>query len=64
MDNYQILQQISDEYQLGYNYVEKLRERYKQRLLKWTPQDNNKDKININLIANTIDVLIANFWSS
>jgi len=64
MDDYQILQQISDEYQLGYNYVEKLRERYKQRLLKWTPQDNNKDKININLIANTIDVLIANFWSS
>lgn len=64
MDDYQILKQISDEYQLGYNYVEKLRERYKQRLLKWTPQDNNKDKININLIANTIDVLIANFWSS
>ena len=64
MDDYQILKQISDEYQLGYSYVEKLRERYKQRLLKWTSQDNNKDKININLIANTIDVLIANFWSS
>lgn len=63
MGDTKLLKQISDEYNLGFEYVKPYRERYRKRLMKWLPQDN-KEKVNINLIANTIDVLIANFWSS
>jgi len=40
------------------------RTRYRERLLKWNPQTKKKDKININMIANAIDTLIASFWSN
>lgn len=64
MDDSAILKQIKDEYTLGYDYMQPARTRYRERLLKWNPQTKKKDKININMIANAIDTLIASFWSN
>lgn len=64
MDDSAILKQIKDEYQLWYDYMNPARTRYRDRLLKWNPQTKKKDKININMIANAIDTLIASFWSN
>lgn len=64
MDDSQILKQIKDEYTLWYDYMNPARTRYRERLLKWNPQTKKKDKININMIANAIDTLIASFWSN
>ena len=63
MEDNKILKQIKDENQLGYDYMLPAIERYKKRLLKWMPQEK-WEKMNINLIANTIDVKIASFFSN
>ena len=64
MDDSAILKKIKDEYTLWYDYMSPARTRYRERLLKWNPQTKKKDKININMIANAIDTLIASFWSN
>lgn len=64
MQDSEILKQIKDEYSLWYDYMNPARTRYRERLLKWNPQTKKKDKININMIWNAIDTLIASFWSN
>jgi len=64
MEDTQVLKQIKDEYNLGYEYMKTPREKYRKLLLKRLPQNKSADKININLIANTIDTLIASFFSN
>lgn len=64
MEDSAILKQIKDEYTLGYNYMNPARLRYRDRLLRWNPQTKKKDKININMIWNAIDTLIASFWGN
>ena len=64
MEDSQLLKQIKDEYNLWYEYMQPARDRYRKRLLKWLPQNKSPDKVNINLIANTIDTLIASFFSN
>jgi len=63
MEDNKILKQIKDEHALGLDYIQPARDRYRRRLLKWIPQEKG-DKMNINLIANTIDTLIASFWAN
>lgn len=65
MDREDILHQVKQEYSLWYEYVREKRVQFRERILKRGYQWKNKkaDKININLIANTIDTLIASFWT-
>jgi len=64
MQDGELLKKISDEYQLWYNYVLPLRTLYRERILRWSPQNKKDSKININMIANAIDVKIASSWSN
>lgn len=64
MEDSKILKQIKDEYSLGNDYMNPWRIRYRDRLLKWNPQVKKDWKININMIWNAIDTLIASFWSN
>ena len=63
MDTNKLLAQIRDEYQLWYNYVRTKRIQYRNRLIKYDQQKKDKNKINIHLIANTIDTLISTSWN-
>jgi len=60
----EILSQIKMEYQLWFDYVLPRRTRYRARLLKWLPSAKNEWKININMIANAIDVKIAQSFTN
>lgn len=67
MQDSQILAQISQESWQAYTYVMPKLQLYRERIRRWNPQWTGKtrrDKVNINLIANSIDVLIASFWSN
>lgn len=65
MDKSAILTQIQREYQLGLNYVRPMRIRYRDRIMKRNPQSKNGWKIiNINMVGNYIDTLIASFFTN
>lgn len=65
MDKSAILTQIQREYALGLNYVRPVRIRYRDRIMKRNPQAKNGGKIiNINMVANYIDTLIASFFTN
>ena len=65
MDKSAILTQIQREYALGLNYVRPVRIRYRDRIMKWNPQATKSVKvININMIGNYIDTLIASFFTN
>lgn len=64
MEDSALLKKIKDEYYLGYNYVNPLRTLYRERILRWNPQNKKDSKININMIANAIDVKIASSWTN
>jgi len=53
-----LLNQIRDEYNAWFDYVNPKRIQYRERILKYDNQSKRKDKINIHLIANTIDALL------
>jgi hypothetical protein len=44
--------------------MESARDRYRARIIKWNPQTKKEGKININMIGNAIDTLIASFRSN
>ena len=65
MDKSAILTQIQREYALGLNYVRPARIRYRDRIMKRNPQAKNWGKIiNINMVGNYIDTLIASFFTN
>ena len=65
MDKSAILTQIQREYALGLNYVRPARIRYRDRIMKRNPQAKNWGKIiNINMVWNYIDTLIASFFTN
>ena len=65
MDKQSVLVQIQREYALGLNYVRPARIRYRDRIMKRNPQSKNGWKIiNINMIWNYIDTLIASFFTN
>ena len=65
MDKSAILVQIQREYALGLNYVRPARIRYRDRIMKRNPQATKSAKIiNINMIWNYIDTLIASFFTN
>jgi hypothetical protein len=59
----QLLAQIQREYQEGYNYVLPKRIQYRNRVIRWNKQKKGVDKVNINLIANSIDTMIATSYT-
>ena len=65
MDKSAILTQIQREYALWLNYVRPVRIRYRDRIMKRNPQAKNWGKIiNINMVWNYIDTLIASFFTN
>ena len=65
MDKSAILTQIQREYALGLNYVRPARIRYRDRIMKRNPQNTKSVKIiNINMIGNYIDTLIASYFTN
>ena len=65
MDRDSVINQIQREYALWLNYVRPARIRYRDRIMKWNPQAKNWWKIiNINMIGNYIDTLIASFFTN
>jgi len=65
MDKSAVLTQIQREYALGLNYVRPARIRYRDRIMKRNPQAKNWGKIiNINMVWNYIDTLIASFFTN
>jgi len=65
MDKSAILVQIQREYNLWLTYVRPSRIRYRDRIMKWNPQAKNWGKIiNINMVGNYIDTLIASFFTN
>ena len=65
MDKSAILVQIQREYALWLNYVRPARIRYRERIMKRNPQATKSAKIiNINMIWNYIDTLIASFFTN
>ena len=65
MDKQSVLVQIQREYALWLNYVRPARIRYRDRIMKRNPQSKNWGKIiNINMVWNYIDTLIASFFTN
>ena len=65
MDKSAALVQIQREYALWLNYVRPVRIRYRDRIMKRNPQAKNWGKIiNINMVWNYIDTLIASFFTN
>ena len=65
MDKSAIINQIQREYALWLNYVRPVRIRYRDRIMKRNPQNVKSAKIiNINMIWNYIDTLIASFFTN
>lgn len=59
-DKAYILWQIKQEYNLWLDYVKDKRQQYRDRIAKfWNQWTKKKDKINVNMIANYIDTMIA-----
>ena len=55
MDEAKVNNQIRDEYQQGWLYVNTKRIQYRDRIEKRNPQRKDVEKININMIAQAID---------
>ena len=65
MNKSTVLTQIQREYALWLNYVRPVRIRYRDRIMKWNPQSKNGGKIiNIDMIWNYMDTLIASFFTN
>ena len=65
MDKSSIITQIQREYALWLNYVRPVRIRYRDRIMKRNPQNTKSAKIiNINMVGNYIDTLIASFFTN
>ena len=58
-----LLAQITREYSEGWNYVNVKRIQYRKRVERRNKQKKGTDKININMIANAIDTLIATSYT-
>ena len=58
-----LLAQIDREYQEWYDYVVNKRNQYRDRVIRWNKQAKDINKININMIANAIDTLIASSYT-
>ena len=55
--------QCSKEYAEGLNYVRPKRIQYRERVQKWNKQKKDPTKLNINMIANHIDTLVASSYT-
>lgn len=55
--------QITGEYSAGLQYVNMKRIQYRERVKRWNQQKKGVDKININMVANSIDTLIATSYT-
>lgn len=62
-DQDKLLAQIDREYQAGFDYVVNKRNQYRDRVIRWDKQAKDPNKININMIANSIDTLIASSYT-
>ena len=62
-DRDKLLAQIDREYQAWYDYVVNKRNQYRDRVIRWNKQAKDPNKININMIANAEDVLIASSYT-
>ena len=62
-DKDKLLAQIDREYQEGFDYVVNKRNQYRDRVIRWNKQAKDPNKININMIANAIDTLIASSYT-
>ena len=58
-----LLAQIDREYQEWFDYVVNKRNQYRDRVIRWNKQAKDPNKININMIANAEDVLIASSYT-
>jgi len=63
MDEAKIINQVRDEYQQGWLYVNTKRIQYRDRIEKRNPQKKDVEKININMISQAIDWLIATSYT-
>lgn len=59
----ELITQITREHDEGLNYVRPKRDQYRQRVVRWNKQRKGTDKININMIANSIDTMIATSYT-
>jgi hypothetical protein len=62
-DQDKLLAQIDREYQEGFDYVVNKRNQYRDRVIRWNKQAKDVNKININMIANATDTLIASSYT-
>ena len=62
-DRDKLLAQIDMEYQSWYDYVVNKRNQYRDRVIRWDKQAKDPNKININMVANAIDTLIASSYT-
>ena len=62
-DRDKLLAQIDREYQEWFDYVVNKRNQYRDRVIRWNKQAKDPNKININMIANAEDVLIASSYT-
>ena len=58
-----LLAQVDREYQEWFDYVVNKRNQYRDRVIRWNKQAKDPNKININMIANAEDVLIASSYT-
>ena len=58
-----LLAQIDREYQAWFDYVVNKRYQYRDRVIRWDKQAKDPNKININMVANAIDTLIASSYT-
>lgn len=62
-DKDKLLAQVDREYNEWLNYVVNKREQYRERIIRWDRQSKDINKININMVANAIDTLIASSYT-
>ena len=62
-DRDKLLAQIDMEYQSWHDYVVNKRNQYRDRVIRWDKQAKDPNKININMVANAIDTLIASSYT-
>lgn len=62
-DQNKLLAQVDREYQQWYDYVVNKRDQYRDRVIRWNKQAKDVNKININMVANAIDTLIASSYT-
>ena len=62
-DKDKLLAQIDREYQEWFDYVVNKRSQYRDRVIRRNKQSKDVNKININMVANAIDTLIASSYT-